>query len=442
MAIKSRQLLKPLFKALLIFLVSLPVILLLVILETEPSIPASETLQPAEMARLEQFFLEATPQSPGNPGPHQVRVSAGELDLLARYASQTLGLAPDWRSRLSMADQTLNATFSIPLLQSRLSLYLNLNGTLSEANGHLQLSGLQAGNLPIPNALTAWVLAALRNNIAASESSLGDLYALVDTIEDISISPTAMNVQMNWNPALLDQLGQHAQQLFISAEDRRRIIAYYRQISLQAAAMPADLGAVSLNTFLVPLFRTALENSRAGSDPVAENRTLLQTLAIYVSDEDIAQLVGEEAAGTLEPAKFVEVRLHRRQDLARHLISMAAISASAGAGVADMLSITKEAYDARYRSGFSFSDLAANSAGTLLASYATRDAQTAMLMQERLSMLNDETDYMPEIGNNRDGLSEDDFNALYADRNSPEYQARLNEIEQLIAARPLFQNLP
>ncbi|GIT21756.1 MAG: hypothetical protein CM1200mP40_14380 [Gammaproteobacteria bacterium] len=62
-------------------------------------------------------------------------------------------------------------------------------------------------------------------------------------------------------------------------------------------------------------------------------------------------------------------------------------------------------------------------------------------MQRRLSKILIESDYMPEVGNNRDGISETDFNAIYIDRNSTEYNQRLEEIQSLIDARPLFQGL-
>jgi hypothetical protein len=133
--------------------------------------------------------------------------------------------------------------------------------------------------------------------------------------------------------------------------------------------------------------------------------------------------------------------LQRRQDLAQHLVSIAAITASAGADLAQMLSTTKEAYDARYRSGFSFSDLTANSVGLAMAQLSTRDESTARAMQERLANLGSESDYMPEVGNNRDGLSESAFNAMYTDSSSPEYQRRLAEIQTLINNKPLFAGL-
>jgi hypothetical protein len=189
------------------------------------------------------------------------------------------------------------------------------------------------------------------------------------------------------------------------------------------------------------LFAAAAEKTLAGSDPIAENRTAFQTLAIYLNQESIAQLIGEEAAAEIELAPFIEPRLFRRQDLAQHLVSIAAITASAGADLAQMLSTTKEAYDARYRSGFSFSDLTANSVGVTMAQLATSNPETAKIMQGRLADLQNESDYMPQVGNNRDGLSETDFNAMYTDRSSPQYAHRLAEIQTLIDSRPLFSGL-
>ena len=52
-----------------------------------------------------------------------------------------------------------------------------------------------------------------------------------------------------------------------------------------------------------------------------------------------------------------------------------------------------------------------------------------------------EQDYMPLVGNNRDGIPEEDFANIYNDRASPEYQNRVIEIKGMIHSRPLFENL-
>lgn len=439
---KSSKIIRPVLGTLAVLLLSLPVILLLLALQGRPAVSEGPGLTSEELTRIEQLLVNTTPQAPGSVGIHEVSFSESDINLLLRYGSQTLRLEPHWSALVELDSNQVHSLLSLQLIASGLPLFLNLEAGFEVRDKQLHFTQLRAGRLPIPNFLLQYTLNRMRENLATAHVSFRDINDIVATVQNVSVDENQIQIAMEWDPQLLSQFSQHAQQMFVSAEDQQRIANYYNEIGLLASAMPADLGAVSLNAFLAPLFRSAQENSRNGSDPIGENRTLLQALAIYVSDENISQLLQADYSPMPEQAKFIEVRLHRRQDLARHLVSMAAITASAGAGIAEMLSTTKEAYDARYRSGFSFSDLAANSAGTLLASYATRDINSALLIQERLATITEEMDYMPEIGNNRDGLSEDDFNALYADRSSPEYQARLAEIEQLILARPLFQDLP
>ena len=70
-----------------------------------------------------------------------------------------------------------------------------------------------------------------------------------------------------------------------------------------------------------------------------------------------------------------------------------------------------------------------------------QDRNSAIEMQKRLSELRTESDFMPEIGNNRDGLSESTFSAIYADSSSAEYIQKVNEIRDAIEAKPIFQGL-
>ena len=438
---RQRKLVSLLIRSVLVMVLSAPVILLVMILQTTPLAPGSNTLSTEELARIEQFLLDATPQSPTATSEHHVHLNQEQLNLLFRYGIEWLALQPMWSSDLALRDNQLDARMSVNVLSSSYPLYLNVQGAFASDGTQLSLDSLEIGSLALPRFLLDMTSDRLINNLTTSEN-FHDLDTLLGNVTAVAISNGSMDVTLLWEPQLISSITQQAQLLFISSEDQERISDYYSQLGLLAAGIPADRRAISLNTLLVPLFQSALDKSRAGSDPIAENRTLLQTLAIYVNNEDIAQLLGSERAAELEPAKFIEVRLHRRQDLAQHVVSVAAISASAGAGLAELLSNTKEAYDARYRSGFSFSDLAANIVGVQIASYATKDAATALLMQERLATIRNESDYMPEMGSNQDGLSESDFNAQYENRNSPEYRARLDEIQQLINARPLFQNLP
>ena len=427
--------------SLLVILLSGPFIIFLLAVQTEPAVTNAPPLTSNEISRVEQLLLKNAPQSPSARSEQNLQLNADELNLLLSYSINMTRLSPEWAAVLTLADNTVNTKLTFQLVDGWIPLYLNFGVDLILNDSLLVLDKLVVGKLQVPNGLLELASTSIRSYLDSENKAYQDFSELIANVDQVSVIQDRIYVTLQWDPILISRISEQAQQLFISDEDQQRIMEHYRLISEIAATIPANLRAVSLNTFLVPMFTAANERSENGSDPIAENRTLFQTLAIYVNREDISQLLGETLAKEMQPAKYIEVRLQRRQDLAQHLVSIAAITASAGADFAQLLSTTKEAYDARYRSGFSFSDLTANTVGVYLASYSTQDPATAIEMQKRLATLQTESDYMPEVGDNRDGISESDFAAIYSDRNSQEYQRRLADIQALIETRALFQDL-
>ena len=427
--------------SLLVILLCGPFIVFLLAVQTEPAVTNAPPLTSNEISRVEQLLLKNAPQSPSARSEQNLQLNADELNLLLSYSINMTRLSPEWAAVLTLADNTVNTKLTFQLVDGWIPLYLNFGVDLILNDSLLVLDKLVVGKLQVPNGLLELASTSIRSYLDSENKAYQDFSELIASVDQVSVIQDRIYVTLQWDPILISRISEQAQQLFISDEDQQRIMEHYRLISEIAATIPANLRAVSLNTFLVPMFTAANERSENGSDPIAENRTLFQTLAIYVNREDISQLLGETLAKEMQPAKYIEVRLQRRQDLAQHLVSIAAITASAGADFAQLLSTTKEAYDARYRSGFSFSDLTANTVGVYLASYSTQDPATAIEMQKRLSTLQTESDYMPEVGDNRDGISESDFAAIYSDRNSPEYQRRLADIQALIKTRALFKGL-
>ena len=435
------RILRLLLRPLIVLAASTPIIILLLSTETGPIVNSADSLTAEEITRIEQLLIESAPSSPGTPGRQSIDLNVDELNLFLDYGLNLLDLSRAWATQLSLEEGLLQSEVSIEILSDWIPLYLNINSEFVQVENRLQLEKVTVGKLQIPDRLIGIGLAGLRNNLTRATPVFENINQLIANVEKIDISSSQMQVQIYWDPELIVKIRDEAQQLFITDDDSIRIIEYYESINAIATTIPTDIRAISLNALLVPLFMEAQERSDNGNDPIDENRSLLQALAIYVSNEDLSQLVGETMAAEVPRAKFIEVRLQRRQDLAQHVTSIAAISALAGAELAKFLSTTKEAYDARYRSGFSFSDLTANTVGVTLANYLTANNDSAIEMQRRLSKILTESDYMPEVGNNRDGISETDFNAIYIDRNSTEYNQRLEEIQSLIDARPLFQGL-
>jgi hypothetical protein len=116
----------------------------------------------------------------------------------------------------------------------------------------------------------------------------------------------------------------------------------------------------SLADLLPPLFQIAA--TRPADRVPAENRAALLAVALYVNGEDPARVI-PEGRDWRRPA-WRRLSLGGRRDHAQHFTISAAIAAAAGAPIAHVIGIYKEMDDARRGGGFSFSDLAADRAGT------------------------------------------------------------------------------
>ena len=427
--------------ALVILVLSIPVILLLLPIQTSSSIAPGGSLTPAEITQAEQLILDMAPQSPRLPSTQEITINISEINILTRYLLELTNFSTDWDIRFSQSENLINAFSSWQLVSGWIPLYLNLRGEFKIQDNKFSLEGIQVGGLYLPKRLANLFLETMQNNFTKPNTVFTEITKIITNIRSINVEETEISAQVIWDPVLVGTISDKAQQFLISPEDRERIVNYYLSINEIITVIPTDTRAISLNALLNPLFESARKKSEQNENPIAENRTIFQTLAIYVNNENIENLVGEDLAKNLPHPKFIEVRLLRRQDLAQHLISMAAITASIGSDLAQLVSTTKEAYDARYRSGFSFSDLTANNVGVAMGSIATESIASAIEMQHRLANVQSESDYMPLIGNNRDGLTEPDFTSIYNDRSSLEYQKRLTEIQEMIKSRPLFQDL-
>ena len=439
---KSRStLLRLLISALVAMLFSVPVIILVIALQLDARVPVGGPLSAAELSEIESMLLENAPRSTYSVSQQNISLNADQMNLLLRYAISTANLKGHWAAQLTLANDTVNTHASIGFDLAGVPVFLNIEGQFSSNGNKLQLSKLSLGGLPMPNMLIALLIGRVESDINSSSLALTDINSLIGNVESLVVNPQRMRVTLQWDPVLMNTLADQTQQLFVSDEDRMRVAHYYQLIAEIITATPLDIRAISLNSLLVPLFTEARSRTNLGSNAVAENRAAFQALAIYVNGEEIERFVGNSISRSVTDAEAIEVRLLRRQDLAKHLASIASITASAGADLAAMLSTTKEAYDARYRSGFSFSDLTANTVGVNLASFGTKNSETAKRLQTRIIKVKAESEYMPTVGNNRDGISESDFAELYQDRTSEQYLERMNQINELVFNSPLFADL-
>lgn len=426
-------------RLLLALLITAPVVALLLAVQWNPSVLPGHTLNNIDIHTIEQLIVDNAPEQIGTPGERTLHLDREELNLLAAFALQTVPGLNEMAATVGLEDGSATVDLAIPLPTPLHTFYLNLQAQVRQSDELLELYAVRAGNLPIPTRLVRSGISAVQDSMASTYVNYEEFSDLQQSIRQVTFDEEAVLITLDWEPRLIPRVQAQAEQLFLSEEDKDRIVEYYRQIGGIVAALPAEASTVSLSDLMFPLFRTANARVTNGADAISENRTLLQALSLYVNGTDISQLGGGDSVTSNTSVRRVTVTIQRREDLAQHFTTSAAITASAGAGVAGILSNSKEAHDARYRSGFSFSDITANIAGVALGNAATTNPAEAHTLQQRLASATLETDYMPLVKMDFAGaMMEDDFSQQYQDRTSQAYLDRIAAIDEEIAALPVY----
>jgi hypothetical protein len=189
---------------------------------------------------------------------------------------------------------------------------------------------------------------------------------------------------------------------------------------------------------LSPLFQLAAARTAESGEPQAENRALLLTLTMHALGKNISRFID---APLEPPVQLPHLSVLGRHDLVQHYLVSAALTVSAGSGLAGAMGVFKELDDSRGGTGFSFADLLADRAGIRLAEMATGTEQQARLLQQRMGdPLLLETDFMPDIEDLPEGIMELEFKHRYRDLDSENYRIIEDEIEHRLSRCKVYSS--
>lgn len=189
-------------------------------------------------------------------------------------------------------------------------------------------------------------------------------------------------------------------------------------------------------------FAYAEDNSH-GTDAVLPNRAAILALGKLLGDDNVARVGGRDldlGARAERTGLRRRIRLGGRTDLSQHFWVSAALTVLSDAPRALTVGLSKELMDSTPGgSGFSFVDMAANSAGIRLAVVATRSSPSAHVLQVRVRHGVTVDDLLPSLVGLPEGISRDAFQADFGGLGGAETRRLLNEIDRRIAALALYR---
>jgi hypothetical protein len=190
-------------------------------------------------------------------------------------------------------------------------------------------------------------------------------------------------------------------------------------------------------------FAYAEDNSH-GTDAVLPNRAAVLALGKLLGDDTVARVGGRDldlGPGEERAALRRRIRIGDRTDLSQHFWVSAALAVLSDEQRSLAVGLSKEAMDSTPGgSGFSFVDMAANTAGIRLAVEATRNSMSAHAIQDRLRRHLDIAAVFPSIDGLPENLTGDQLQTDFGGIGGTETRRLLNEIDRRIAALALYRN--
>lgn len=394
-------------------------------IEKQPLITGIAQFTPAHIDRARHILSRNDPRRMKSGVLRTITISQEELDLVVNYLANSYGKGS---SNIDLQQGMARVRATIELPSNPIGRYLNIDAKLRETNALPRFEYLRIGKLPVPAFVANWLLQFGIKQLQANK----DYGAAADIIKNVSTSDNMLRIVFEWNDALPNQL----KAFLVPPKEQERLKAYHEQL-IELTKKTSSKRSLRLNELMRALFELAAQRTNNGNDPAAENRAAIIVMAFYVNGKGLGAIIPAAIQWPRPTSRIVT--LGGRGDFSQHFTISAALAATAGSPLSDVIGLYKEIADSRGGSGFSFNDIAADRAGTRLGELATTSDNGAQKVQQQFNAGLRESDIMPEVKDLPEFMQEVEFKRRYGSIDSPAYIKMSNEIERRIAALPLYR---
>ncbi len=413
---------KLIFKTVFLLVLLAPLILVSLLLlapQQQSLVENIPTLTHQDVKKARALLSQHDPRKLQTGAKKTLRLDEQSLTLLGTYGIQSLHpqlAAAGMQANLN--DNNLLLKFSVRLPENPLGRFFNLQFSLEKHDSQLNIQSLQIGRWHIPDWASAYI-----PSMTGALLQQDDFWQLFQAaLVNYQFTQQALVIDYRWRSewervtkAKIRELTDHASMIYYAG--------FLTELPFNQRA--------SFATIITTLFKQASVRS-IEFDPVAENRAVLQLLGQWA--------LGKQTYGqTYLP--YFSARLQRRTDLAQHFLVSAAIASQSNTELSNLIGTGKEMYDSDGGSGFSFSDLAADRAGSLLGKLATQDKTSALKVQKLLSDTQYSNGLLADVSSLPAPLTEQQFLQQYGNIRDPRYEKLLIKIDGIISSSSFFQQI-
>ncbi len=406
-----------------------PVAVVVMGLEKTAAVAPHEKLTFDKVSRVKKLVDKSRPVHLRKRQIQTFRINENDLNLLIDYGLSQSLKSDTVFAAVRLLDNMATADVTMVLPSNPLGDYLNVSIDIKSDGRVLTIVSVKVGKVFIPGWMINPVLDFLHEKGLAIDG-YRDLLENIEAIKNIIIQPEQMQIVYDWNPDTLARLQKSSKRIFLPENHQKRLVVYANR--LEAILTPYRRKKVSLVRIMPVMFEHARKQSEKTDDPIAENRAVIQVLALYSNGTHLSQFVSKKLQKNIKLGTKSYLILKNRTDLPKHFLVSAGLAVSAGSQLANFIGLVKEVDDAAGGTGFSFADLAADRAGVRLAELAISSKQSAYALQAKMMVVQSETHFMPAIDHLPEGIMRLEFKKKYTDLDSKSYHLVNREIDKRI----------
>ncbi|MFH2091428.1 MAG: hypothetical protein ABIJ31_03615 [Pseudomonadota bacterium] len=431
-----KAIIKGLFFILLMGILVLPVAGIVLSIQKIPAVTQHEDLSFDNVKRVKVLVDKSRPAHMKKRQTQKFQMNEQDLNLLASYAISQGLKTGSINSNISLSDNIIKVDATVVIPSTPLGNYINVSLHMKSMGTSVSVVSFQIGRIVLGGRIINPVLKGLHHYLL-NIKVYKNLMEHSEAIKQIMIQPDLLTIIYEWDPKALAKLQESSKTILLPMDHQERLIFYHN--ALVDLLKPYTGKKVSLARVMAPMFKHALEQSTISSDPVQENRALLQTLALYANQTNMVHFISESLQKKIKPPAKAILVLKGRNDLPKHFLISAGLSASAGSSLASFIGLAKEVEDSDKGTGFSFADLAADKAGVQLAQISLASRVSAQTLQLKMSGIQSEDSFMPAIDHLPEGIMELEFKRKYTDLDSTTYSLVNDEIDRRIRQCLFYQ---
>lgn len=397
--------------------ISLTVFLILTI-EPQPRIDRQATFTSEHITRA-KHILDTHRDQAATGQLTILNILSKDADIVANYLVNHFAKGS---AQIATANQRALVHFSLPIPLSLFNGYLNFEATLIQTTALPQVQTARIGGLVLPDFLTQLLASQAMDWLQSNPVIRRGL----DAIKLIQLSPNQITIIYNNRNSNL--LSQEINFPVLSKETHAQLYRYH--MLLVNNSQQSDARTVPLPEILRYLMHAATKHSINGN-ALKENRAVILATTLHTLGIS-ARLLSPDAANWPRPTEQL-VTLEGRNDFAKHFIASAAITAYTGTKLSDAIGLYKEIADSHSGSGFSFSDIAANRAGTRFGKKAVASLADAQQLQQKVNKGIIDADLMPPWSDLPDHMSEKQFETHFGNTETPAFRKIMQVIDSRIS---------